>query len=752
MSSSTFLRGLVSGIVIAFLSSRAQAIRVEIEPMPFSKAAGELSRLFGAQVRIDKRLQRTTFVAYAPSTTPEELRAKIAEAFNATWTHWNGEWLLEQTETQIRQESEAIERQYRSTVRRFLSFAQVTERRYEPFSENHARLIVERWDKFFEQPPPELPRRTQFFEDEDFFWIKRELPSGRLLNRVVAQLSEDDFTRVPIGQRKVFAWKPMGTSKNGSTQELQLSFDPSKLLTDYWTEQQLIREALEKEPPKEMAKGLMLRIGAVIEPENLVVTISRLNPILYEIRVAVIDKESRIGIDVYNYSYNMDLANGREEFDPNFWDFNRNREQLISIDARAFKKLLPWPDDLEDRSFVTYAEREPNANLVQQIKQASSYDPNSFRVWELLKMEAEDRKASFLGELSDENADSSYGLLRGAWNVQSAERNHDKRNIGGPWIRIRPSDPHWARKIFRDRLGLERFLSAKPTTGQYRNIVELAGAYAQANDLVKWNNPLDSLVQRVHFEDLPTDGKEPEYWPAYAEPGRQRPSWERWQPAFRNSAFWSRCYKEVAPLLPTIPAAAPTDIDVKDLRVPSKIRTLLEQVLFTSASPEDTLTLLLVRHGTDDESFFLSGDRADPTIFFPNGLPQDITFSACSKHRFRLVAQIQDSPKRRWVMGPQQLAEVVYARANPTASKLKAIPAGFSLDRLYLYKQVRLDMTIHLGQGISAIGRVEWNEPVGSETVPIERLPREFQDAYQQELQKIQGPLKRYLFERNASS
>ncbi len=744
MSSSTFFRGLVSGFVIAFLSSRAQAIRVEIEPMPFSKAAHELSRLFGARVRIDKRLQQTTFVAYAPSTTPEELRAKIAEAFNATWTYWNGEWLLEQTESQIRQESEAIERLYRSTVRRFLSYAKVTEQRYEPFSENHARLIVERWDKFFEQPPPELPRRTQFFEDEDFFWINRELPSGRLLHRVVAQLNEEDILSLAINERRVFAQEPIGIGDLGKARyPSKLSFDPAKILADFWAEQQLFTRSIRRRPPGEMAEGLIHRVGPAFEPGNVVVTVSRTLLDSFRICVTVLDRIGRVGLVIEDSFPSFDQPLEKGESDGGFSDFARTQEEQISTRASDFRKLLPWAHDLDASTFDVYALKEPDLNLLSTVTRATKHDPISIRFWEFLKFQAEDCGAHFIGEFSDNSLDFYYTLLRGLWNLQSGYEGRVVSDRARKWVLLKSPDPTSDRRLYRDRLAPERFFTAKSAQGKYRNIVELAGAYAEANNLVNWNNPLDALVQRVHFEDLPTDGVEPEYWPAYAEPGQQQPRWQRWQPGFRNSAFWSRFYKDIATLLPSIPAIEPNDIDVKDLRVPRKVRTLIEQVLYTSASPEDTFTRFLVFNDIYGGTFAGYGARAEPTILFPDGLPEDVTFSASSKHRFRLVAQIQDSPKRRWVMGPQQLAEVVYAKSNLNGMKLKNIPVGFSLDRLYLFKQVRLNITIHLGPGISAIGRVEWNEPVGSEPVPVDRLPKEFLDAYKQELEKIQGPLNR---------
>ncbi len=735
-------RGLLPGIALVLLSSRASAIRVEIEPMPFPKAAHVLSRLFGAPVRIDKRLQGTTFVAYAPSTTPEELRAKIAGAFNATWTYWNGEWFLEQTETQILQEAEAIERLHRPIVRRFLSSAKVTVRRYESFSADHVRLITERWDKFFEQPTDGKMLRTQFFEDEDFWWIKRELPSGRLLNRLIAQFTAEEFIRLPIGERRVFAWKPLRTTNNGRALQTHLSFDPSGIIADYWTEQQLMSERLKEAPPKEMAEGLVQRIGLVAKPENLIVAISRPNLAFYKICVAVLDRLGEVAIAVENYSYNMDPLLDSDEFDGRFWDFTRQKEQLISLDARDFRKLLPWPSDLEGRSFDAYATKEPDLNLLQLVKRTTERDPLTFGAWELLKMEAQDRGASFVGELSDEGVGLNYGFLRMFTVFQSAERVPNRSNGAQHRNIMRLSDPHWVRKIYRDRRSLEGLLNAR-STGKYRNLVEILGDYAEANALVSWNNPLDSLVQRARFEDLPTDGVEPKYWPAYAEPGRRPPFGERWQPAFRNSAFWSRFYKGIAPMLPSIPAADPTDIDVQELRVPQKTRALLEEVLFRSAIPEDILSNFLVRIGSEGGGFSAYGATAEPTLYFPNGLPDDVKFSASSKHRFRLVAEVQNSPKRRWVMGPQQLAEVVYAKTNPKGMKIKNIPVGFSLDRLYLYKQVRLQITIHLGPGFSAIGQVEWHEPVGSKPVPLNLLPKEFQDAYKQELINIQGAPKR---------
>jgi len=737
------LCGVLAGIALSFFSPIAHAICVEIEPMPFSKAAHELSRFFGARVRIDKRLQQTTFVAYAPSTTPEELRAKIAEAFNATWTYWNGEWLLEQTETQIRQESEAIERLYRSTVRRFLSYAKVTEQRYEPFSEDHARLITDRWDKFFEQPADGKMLRTQFFEDENFWWIKREMPSGRLLHRVVAQLKEEDIVPLAINERRVFAQNPIGSGELGKARyPSKLSFDPAEILADFWAEQQLFTRAIRRRPPGEMAEGLIHRAGPAFEPGNLVVTVSR--PLLdsFRICVTVLDRIGRVGLVIEDSFPSFDQPLEKGESDGGFSDFARTQEQQISTRASDFRKLLPWARDLDASTFDAYALKEPDLNLLSTITRATKHDPVSIRFWEFLKTQAEDGGARFIGEVSDNSIDFFYTLVRGLWKLQSADEGRIGSDRARKWVLLKSPDPSSDRRLYRDRRGLECFLTAGHSTGKYRNIVELAGAYAEANSVLRWNNPLDALVQRVHFEDLPTDGLEPEYWPAYAEPGQQQPRWQRWQPGFRNSAFWSRFYKDTATLLPSIPAIEPNDIDVKDLRVPRKVRTLIEQVLYTSASPENTFTSFLVFNDIYGGHFSAYGARAEPTIFFPNGLPEEVTFSASSKHRFRLVTQIQDSPKRRWVMGPQQLAEVVYAKSNPNVMKLKNIPVEFSLDRLYLYKQIRLNISIQLGPGISAIGRVEWNELVDTQPVPIERLPKEFLDAYQQELKKIQGTLK----------
>lgn len=696
--------GILRNGIVPGEFAQAQSIAVEIEPMPLLKASKELAKIFGAPVKVVKTLEPSTLAVYAPSTTPEELRAKIATAFNATWTLREGIWYLDQTTQQVRAEAAIEFERKKVAVRKMLEKAQKAKAAQKPFTDTEARNLHNQLKDLMKGG----------FKDEDgSMWRRMEQleskgPEKRLMDRLLSKLNDEMFLAVPENERRVFSLKP-------TAMQLPLRIDAQEDVRKFVDEQNTWSTAAGGEMvTSDDESGAYGRLSSNVKPidqpvDNILLSIRSSQDNNYTVECSLVDPKGRFLSEGFSSSYSFDESESTGvEMLYGMGDKAKDHEKKLSKDGLNFRRLLLKMDP------VTKKPVEPDADFLPKAMRVAQKDPLAYSTWDYLKQEAKDLKLSFVGSLPESTVYISYGLL-------GFMRDQKTKEVGAQflamraveengWMVIAPANPVRERRDYRDRAKLETQILLRATNKS--KSLETEAAYVLTLPDDESFSMMDELIRRF------TKNEEPIY----------------------NDRFFLRLYGLIPGNMRT---ALATEQGVRLNQLPREVQQAIYKRVFfgdrwsIQYQPKDG------EYDEEKSMLFWNGIMRESTVSMANGIPN----SAVIKMKATDEPILKTAPQQRpygmdqgQFVTAEELAQRMFYKSRPDLFPWAAENEHYSVNPtgLKVYRKREISFVIDFKNELQMQGSLTEAEATEAGTYTIDNLPAEFKKKYQEQWKQLQ--------------
>ncbi len=651
---------LVAGPLHAGRSPRIQgeSFAFEIEPMPLPKAAKELAKLFGAPVKVSETLAPSTLAIWSPRTTVAEIRAKVAGAFNATWSLRGGVWYLEQTAQQVRAEDAAELEAKRLVIRRMLEKYREQVTASKPFDERFAIGLKDRLQPIVDA----MAEQGNLDAHERLSAVGQEGPEARLIRRLLSRLSENHFLKVGIGERKVFALKP-------TPMQLPLGFDPKDDLNAFVAEQEVWSRVTNGKPIQPSKSntfiygGLTSKVQPVTQPvDNVYISISYAKEGLFTLNCMVTDPKGLFLAEGTGRSFTFD--DEQRSFNVTLLGLGekaKEDEPRLSPEGSLFRKMLYGQD------LVTKQPANIPADFLNKAAKFTAKDPLAYSAWEFLKAEAKEQNVSIVANLPDPTVRLSYGILKFFENADRFKRASLYFGISGRdepgWTILHPRSVKVERSLYRDRTMLEKQIELRRQGGAS---IEAQAAYAATLPENEDFSVFDELVNAFAPHKLPV----------------------------YNDRFFLRLYGSMPkPLLEAM--ASPKGVLFTDL--PRKVQEQIRRKVYYGGSYIFRFVSKTGENFTPTWQLFENGILKETTVSMPNGIPNGTTIrtTTSSKEMLRTTPTRQDwGMDQGELITPEDLAYNLFTRAHadvyPWALSRKEIPTKGI--RVFRQRQITIEI------------------------------------------------------------
>lgn len=699
--------GLLRSSIVPGAFLQGQTVAVEIEPMPLLKASKELAKIFGAPVKVVKTLEPSTLAVYSPSTTPEELRSRIATAYNANWALREGIWYLDQTTAQVRAEAGIELERRRLAVRKMLEKAQKAKAAQKPFTDTEARSLYNQLKDMMKGG----------FKDEDGSqWRRMEQlenqgPEKRLMDRLISKLNEDMFLAVPENERRVFSLKP-------TAMQIPLKIDAQDDVRKFIEEQNTWSTAAGGQMvTADDEGGAYGRLSSNVKPidqpvDNILISIRANQDNNFTVECSLVDPKGRFLSEGYSSSYSF------EESDTPSIDMlygmgekAKDHEKKLSKDGLNFRRLLLRMDP------VTKKPVEPDADFMKKAMRVSQKDPLAYSTWDYLKQEAKDLNISFVGNLPESTAYISYGLL-------GFMRDQKTKEVGARflamraveesgWMVVAPANPVRERRDYRDRIKLENQILLRTTNKSKSLDTEAAYVLTLPDD--ESYSMMDELVRRF------AKNEEPIY----------------------NDRFFLRLY---AMIPSTMRTALATEQGARLNQLPREV----QQIIFKRVYFGDRWSIQYMPQGDYDEEkseLFWNGIMRESTVSMANGIPN----SAVLKMKVTDEPILKTAPQQRpygmdqgQFVTAEELAQRMFYKTRPDLFPWAADNDYYQVNPkgLKVYRKREISFSIDFKNELQMQGSLTEAEATEAGTFTIETLPAEFKKKYQEQWKQLQEQAK----------
>ncbi len=701
-------RGILRTSIVPGVFMQGEPISVEIEPMPLPKAAKELAKIFGAPVKVVKTLEPSTLAVYAPSTTPEELRSKIAATYNATWTLREGVWYLDQTTEQMRTEA-AIELERRKTaVRSMLEKARKATAAQKPFTDTEARALYNQLKDLtkngIKRDDMATYQRLEQFESRG--------PEKRLMERLLSKLTDEMFLSVPEGERRVFALKPTAV-------QLRLNLDLREDVNRFIEEQSTWSVATGGQMITAGERGGAFgRLSANVKPidqpvDNILISIQATPGPGFSVECNLVDPKGLFLSEGYGGTYNSEeVETYNIESLYGMGEVAKKHETKLSKEGLKFRRLLMGIDP------VTKTPIETDAEFRERAAKLSMKDPLAYSTWDYLKQEAKDLNVSFVASLPDQSILISYGLLAFTRDPKTSgiAKKYFEMDVqsADDWVTISPANSVRHRRNYRDRSVLERQIALR--NNSKNKSLETEADYALSLPNEDSYSLLDEFIRRFAIND------EPIY----------------------NDRFFLRVYGLIPSSLKT-PSASEKEVRLNQL--PKEVQEYIFKRVYYGNRPT-------IQYEPSDGNFnegkttlFWNGVLKESTVSMPNGIPPAATMRITTVDD--LV--VKTSPKMRAfgmdqgeLVSPEDLAQRVFQKSRPDLYPWVADDERYTVDtsRLRLYRKRVVVFLIDFKNDFILRGSITEATAMDSGTYTLDKLPTEFKKKYQETYTRIQNQAK----------
>jgi hypothetical protein len=699
--------GLLRHGIVPGEFAQADSIAVEIEPMPLLKASKELAKIFGAPVKVVKTLEPSTLAVYAPSTTPEELRAKIAIAYNATWALREGIWYLDQTTQQVRAEAAIELERRRIAVRKMLEKAQKAKAAQKPFTDTEARSLFNQLKDLtkggFKDEDGSMWRRMEQLENQG--------PEKRLMDRIISKLNEDMFLAVPENERRVFSLKP-------TAMQIPLRIDAQEDVRKFVEEQNTWSTTTGGQVVGGDDEGgaygrLSYNVKLIDQPvDNILLSIRANQDNNFTVECSLVDPKGHYLSEGFSSSYSFDESdNPNIEMLYGMGEKAKEHEKKLSKDSLNFRRLLLRVDP------VTNKPVEPDADFILKAMRVSQKDPLAYSSWDYLKQEAKDLNISLAGSIPESTVYISYGLL-GFMRDQKTKEVGDRflamRAVEeNGWMVIAPANPVRERREYRDRTKLETQILLRANNKSKSLDAEAAYVLTLPDD--ESYSMMDELIRRF------TKNDEPIY----------------------NDRFFLRLYG----LIPSnMRAALATEQGVRLNQMPREVQKAIYKRVYFG----DRWSLQYVPQGDYDEeksSLFWNGIMRESTVSMASGIPN----SAIIKMKITDEPILKTAPQQRpygidqgQFVTAEELAQRTFYKSRPDLFPWAADNDYYSVNPkgLKVYRKREISFTIDFKNELQMTGALTEAEATESGTYTIDNLPAEFKKKYQEQWKQLQEQAK----------
>ena len=658
----------------------------EIEPMPLPKAAKELAKLFGAPVKVSESLAPSTLAIWSPSTTPAEVRAKVASAFNAVWSLRGGVWYLEQTVQQVRAEDAADLEAKRLVIRKMLERYREQTKNAKPFDEAYATSIKNRLpailDGIIDGNDP-----NRF---EKLSAIMEEGPQARLVGRLLARLSEKHFLPISIGERRVYALKP-------NSLQAPLGFDPKEDINRFIAEQETWSRVTDAKPVKPTKfnaefRGLATSVQPISQPiDNIYVSIGYTKEGLFQLNCMVSDPKGMFLAEGEGRSHSFDAEQRTINMALLGLDEKAKEDQKkLSQEGTYFRNLIL------QQGFGTKQPATIPRSFLIEAAHFTAKDPLAYSTWEFLKAEAKDRGISLVANLPDPTVRLGYGLL--GFLEESDAFTRSTRYLGTlsktepGWIILYPRKAKLERSLYRDRAKLEQQILLRR---QGAAPIEVQAAYAT------------TLPETEEFSvfDLLIDGFAPYKLPIY------------------NDRFFLRLYGSVSKSMREA-MAKPKGILVSDL--PKDIQEQIQKKVYFGNADQFQFASKTGEAFTPTWQLFERGILKEATVSMPRGIPSGTTIRTSISSREMLRTAPARTPTgfdEGELMDPEDLAQLLFEKAHPDTFSWGSDIKTYPTSGIRIFQRRQIKVIIDFKNELQLVGTLTDGQPVGSSSYSLETLP-----------------------------